>query len=102
MNAEHLTDMADTLQAAAGLLNLPIVLPDPYIEVSPRRPTTINVTVHGGFADFEVWRSALNIPVGDVRFNNGASNAYLSAVGAFSGATVQLTGFSSPLPAGER
>lgn len=101
MSAETLAEMADTMQTAAELLGLSHVTPAPYIEVSPHRPSTISLTVHGGFADFEVWRSALNIPTEDVRFNNGASNAYLSALGAFSGATVQLTGYSDRLP-GER
>ncbi|MGW5352248.1 hypothetical protein ACWERV_17265 [Streptomyces sp. NPDC004031] len=97
MSTATRTVMVHTLYAASDLIEARSDLPAPYIEVSPRRPDTINVSVHGGFGDFEAWRVALHIPIKDVRFNNGASNAYLSALGSFSGATVQLTGYSSPV-----
>lgn len=100
MSAPALAEMADAVQAAWRLTESFGELPGAHIEASPHHPGRVKVSLHGGLGTFEVWREALRIPEEEVRLTQGASNAYLTATGAFNGAEVVLVAYSSPMPAG--
>ncbi|MFF7329739.1 hypothetical protein [Streptomyces sp. NPDC008150] len=90
-----LLHLATALAAANALVAKHPLLPAE--EIIPSKHG-VAVHLHGGFADFEAWREALNIPPQSLYLRCNRTNAVLRAETVFNGVPVSLVGYSSLLP----
>ncbi|MGQ4343502.1 hypothetical protein [Streptomyces sp. SAS_275] len=93
-----LLDQSDAIAALQVIVAQHPLLPAPVLAITPDRQPGIEVRLHGGLADFEAWREALEIGVDAVAFtmhDNGSSMRGAARVG---GARVELIGYSGPVP----
>jgi hypothetical protein len=74
-------------------------LPGAHFSLNTIFPQQVDISLHEGLDAFEVWREALGIASEDVQIRDGKSSAHLKAVTQFAGATVELIGYTDPLPA---
>lgn len=101
-----LADLSAALRAARVLVAEFGHLPAPDVTVSTIYPDRLELVFHDGFAPFEAWRDALDIPHGDVvhRVQSNGRMASLDVHGEFAGARLRLTGFApvaAPEPGAE-
>lgn len=61
-------------------------------------PDRLDISVHDDLGHFEVWRTALGLPVDAVEYSTASTCMMLVAYGAYSGATVKLVGFAPLMP----
>jgi hypothetical protein len=59
-------------------------------------PGLLRISLHDTAADFEAWREALNIPARAVELHQFKGSSWLAAAGAFSCASVELSGHVIP------
>lgn len=92
-----LLDLATSVAAVNALIAKHPLLPAQEIVPSANG---ISVHLHSGFADFEAWREALDIPTGEVTFHVRAENGTtMRAETEFASVAVALVGYSGPVPA---
>jgi hypothetical protein len=74
-------------------------LPAPHVGVSPHRPDTLALSVHGDLGGFEAWREALGIDPEAVRRNtqSGDTTLVLSAFADVADGKVELVGYAPNL-----
>ena len=89
-----LLNLAASVAAVNALIAKHPLLPAPELVPSAGG---VGVHLHSGFADFETWREALDIPTGDVLFNNRPSSSTMRAETEFAGVPLTLVGYSSPV-----
>lgn len=90
-----LLDLATSVAAVNALIAQYPLLPAEEIVPSS---AGVSVHLHGGFADFEAWREALNIPVNEVMFAVRDTGTTMRADVEYAGVTVALVGYSGPIP----
>jgi len=89
-----LLDLATSVAAVNALVAKHPLLPAEEIVPSKHG---IAVHLHAGFADFEAWREALDIPAEALVLRNGDRNAVLRAEATFNGVPLTLVACSSPV-----
>ncbi|QDY77535.1 hypothetical protein [Streptomyces qinzhouensis] len=100
MSTLPLTDLSVPLRALRLIGSEFAHLPAPDVSLTPIYPDRLELSFHGdGFAEFEVWREALNLAPDDVvhRVQNGGETGVLSVHGVFAGARIELVGYA-PVP----
>jgi hypothetical protein len=75
-------------------------LPGAHFALSTIYPDQVDISLHDGASDFEVWREALGIPTDAVQLK-GREAPHLKATAAFAGATVELIAYTVDIPAGD-
>ncbi|MEV6020958.1 hypothetical protein [Streptomyces sp. NPDC051997] len=73
-------------------------LPAPTVGVTTIYPERLELSLHKGLGEFEVWRAALDIDPGQVEFGEQAGNTWtLIATAPYAGAEVHLIAYGSAL-----
>ncbi|KAB1983417.1 hypothetical protein [Streptomyces triticiradicis] len=73
-------------------------LPVPHVLFSPFFPERLDLSLHNGLGEFEVWRAALDIDPEQVEFREQAGDTWtLRATAPYAGAEVRLIAYGSAL-----
>jgi hypothetical protein len=73
-------------------------LPAACFDINDVYPDRVQISLHDGLADFELWRTALGIPGADVDYGTLPESMTLTGFGSFAGAEIKLSGFAPLLP----
>jgi hypothetical protein len=87
------------LEALIVLARTHAHLPAVDMQVGSIFPDTIRMHIHHDLGAFEAWREALGIPGDSVDHSAFDGRVTLKASTAFHGATVDITGYATALPA---
>ncbi|MEV7722652.1 hypothetical protein [Streptomyces sp. NPDC088184] len=96
MSTQTMSGLSAALKAAAGLAERFSDLPAVEVRVSRIGAPRVELSVHEGLGQFEVWRSALGIGHADVVRGTecgGGPLMWLSADAVVDGVTVHLVGY---------
>ncbi|MEU6275784.1 hypothetical protein ABZ871_25730 [Streptomyces populi] len=73
-------------------------LPAPTVGVTPIYPERLDLSLHNGLGEFEVWRAALGIDPEQVEFREQAGDTWLlRGTALYAGAEVRLIAYGSAL-----
>lgn len=93
-----LADLSVPLRALRTLAAEYGDLPTPTVGITPIYPERLDLSLHNGLGEFEVWRKALDIRPEQVEFREQCGDTWvLKAFVPYAGAEVRLIAYGSAL-----